>query len=79
MSDFVYHEALAYLISSVVELGCLSGIRIFPSRIPNPGSKGFRFRIRIKEFKYFGANTISKLYEKCSKMLRIRNTAEQMK
>jgi hypothetical protein len=30
--------------------GCLSRIRIFPSRIPDPESE--RFRIRIKEFKY---------------------------
>ncbi len=30
-----------------------SRIRIFPSRIPNPGSKGSRIRIHIQEFMYF--------------------------
>ncbi len=36
---------------SVADMGCFYKIRIFPSRIPNSGSK--RFRIRFKELKYF--------------------------
>ena len=40
----------AYLVTIVADPG-LSRIQIFPLRIPDPGSK--RFRIRIKEFKYF--------------------------
>jgi len=38
-------------VCSVADPLCLSRIRIFPSRIPDTGSK--RFRIRIKVFKYF--------------------------
>jgi hypothetical protein len=36
---------------SVADPGCLSRVRIFT--IPDPGSKRFRIRICIKEFKYF--------------------------
>jgi hypothetical protein len=39
------------LTCSVADPGCLSRIRIFPSRIPDPESKRFRIRVRIKEFK----------------------------
>ncbi len=45
---------------SVADPGCLSRIRIFPSRIQGPKDSGSR--IRIKEFKYFlTLKTVSKL------------------
>jgi hypothetical protein len=60
-------------IGSVADPVCLSGnldpnffpsrIRIFPFRIPDPGSKIFPDRIRIKEFKYFKPKIVSKLLE----------------
>jgi hypothetical protein len=47
--DYVF-ETLTVL-RSVADPGCLSRIRLFPSRI------------RIKEFKYFNTKKWSKLYE----------------
>jgi len=52
------------LTISFADPGCLS-------RIPDPLSKRFRIRIRIKEFKYFHfltLKTVSKLSEKLSGM-----------
>jgi AP-3 complex subunit mu len=39
--------------TSVADPGCLSQIRIFPSRIQSQKDSGSRIQIRIKEFKYF--------------------------
>jgi hypothetical protein len=45
-----------------------SRIRIFPSRIPDPGPKRSRIRIRIKELKYFKTKIRFKLWEKLSEL-----------
>ncbi len=49
------------IISSVADPGCLSRIRIFPSRIR--GQKDSGSRIRIKEFKYFNPKNCFKASE----------------
>jgi hypothetical protein len=64
---------LTVFVISVAYSGCLSRIRLFS--IPDPGSKLFPSRIRIKEFKYFNPKkwfTSSRKYDPgCSSRIRI--------
>jgi hypothetical protein len=51
-NTFKYEPFKKYVpVSSAADPGCLSRIRIFS--IPDHGSRVTRFRIHIKEFKYF--------------------------
>jgi hypothetical protein len=56
------YQYIIFLNVSVADPGGLFRIRIFPSWIPDPGSK--RFQIRIKEFEYFSPKTDYKFSEK---------------
>jgi hypothetical protein len=58
------HKGLSTLVSSVADPGCLSRMpdpNFFPSRIQ--GQKDSGSWIRVKEFKYFNPEKISKLSE----------------
>ncbi len=66
----VFHPFLNLsLSSSVADPGCLSRIRRFPSRIPDPYCLHPGSRIRIKEFKYFNPKKTKK--KGCSSRIRM--------